>query len=281
MSQLSFPAVALMVVGMCLIPGGDTAGKFLTSQFGASSGFVAWSRFALGLLLLATLLRRLPNWALLRDWRIWLRGALISGGILSILTALKTEPIANVFGAFFVGPIMSYVLSVLLLKEPLIPVRAVLVSLGFVGVLLIVRPGFDFSPGLGFAVLAGIFYGSFLTASRWLSDVAGGGDLLLSQLVVGTILLAPIGLAQLPMFTPTVVALTGASALASGLGNLCLILAYRRAQASVLAPLVYIQLLAATFFGIVFFGDVPDVIALFGMALIVLSGLAASLVGRR
>ena len=59
----------------------------------------------------------------------------------------------------------------------------------------------------------------------------------------------PFGATQLPAFTWQVAGLTTASALASGLGNLCLVLAYRRAAASALAPLVYTQLIAAGILG--------------------------------
>ena len=191
MNRLPLTAVAFMVVGMSLIPAGDTAGKLLTTEHDVSSFFVAWSRFALGLVLLAMLLWRPVPFALLRDWRIWLRGALIAGGIASILTALKTVPLADAFGTFFVGPVVSFALSVWLLREPFEWQRAMWLGLGFLGVLLITRPGFGTDPGILFAVLAGVFYGSFLTASRWLADSAGPRDLLLSQLTVGAILLAP------------------------------------------------------------------------------------------
>lgn len=281
MNTLPISAIVLMCIGMSLIPLGDTAGKLLTSQFGVASAFVAWSRFALGLLLLSIILGRLPSLALLGNWRIWLRGSLIAFGILSILTALKSEPIANVFGAFFIGPIVSFVLSVVLLRERFEPARAASVALGFVGVLLIVRPGFGWSPGLGFAVLAGCFYGAFLTASRWLSGVAGPRELLLSQLAVGSIILAPIGLNAIPKMTPEIGGLVTASALASGVGNLLLVMAYRRAQAVVLAPLVYTQLLAATALGWFVFADFPDGWTWAGLAVLVISGVGAALIGRR
>ena len=107
-----------------------------------------------------------------RDWRIWGRAGLIVCSVVSIQTALRTEPVANVFGAFFVGPIFSYVLSVVFLGERVTQVRTLLLVAGFAGVFLIVRPGFGMTPGLLFALLAGLFYGTFLTASRWLADRA-------------------------------------------------------------------------------------------------------------
>ena len=267
-------ALPLMLLAMTLIPAGDTAGKLLGAA-GVAPVFTAWSRFALGALMVLPFVLHLSPLRLLRDWRVWLRGLLLAGGILSILTALRTEPIANVFGAFFVGPILAYGLSAWLLREGFSRARMVLLGIGFLGVLLVVKPGFGMTPGLGFAVLAGVFYGAFLTASRWLSEIARPGVLLFSQLAVGAVALAPFGLAALPVLAPTISALTLGSALGSMLGNLCLILALRMAPASQLAPFVYTQLIAATALGWAVFGALPDALTFVGLAVLLISGLAS------
>ena len=270
-----------MIAAMSLIPLGDAAGKLLIADHGAAPIFVAWSRFALGAALLVPFLR-MRHWEAraFTDWRTILRGLLIVGGIVSILTALRTEPLPNVFGAFFIGPILSFAASAVLFRERVRPVQAALLALGFAGVLLVVRPGFGMSPGLGFAVLAGCFYGSFLVASKWLSGAYPPRTLLLSQLVTGAVVLAPFGLARLPEADGTVAALVLVSAAGSMAGNLLLILAYKMAPATRLAPFVYFQLVAATAFGFLVFGDVPDAATWAGLALLVLSGFATLAVRR-
>jgi drug/metabolite transporter (DMT)-like permease len=147
-------------------------------------------------------------------------------------------------------------------------------------VLLVVRPGFGMTPGIGFAVLAGMFYGLYLVMSRWIGGVARPRALLFSQLAIGGVVLAAPGLAALPEITVEIGALTLASAAASMLGNFLLILAYRMAEASRLAPFVYTQLVWATILGLAVFGAVPDAAALAGLALLVASGMA-SLAARR
>ena len=109
--------VVSVVLAMALIVGGDAAGTLLT-EAGFPQTFVAWTRFALAAMLLAPFcgLRR-DDARHFADWRLYLRAALIAGGIICILTALKTEPLANVFGGFFVGPVVSYFLSAFLLGE--------------------------------------------------------------------------------------------------------------------------------------------------------------------
>mgnify|MGYP002652508719 CR=1 FL=1 len=168
-SPAPLTVLGLVALATTAIVCGDTAGKLLTGA-GVQPLFVAWSRFALAALLLFWMLGLGPaGLGRLLDWRLILRAALIVGAIASILTALRTEPIANVFGAFFIGPIVAYVLSALLLGESVSWARTVMLALGFAGVLLVVRPGGEMGTGMIFAVLAGTLYGSYLAATRWLA----------------------------------------------------------------------------------------------------------------
>lgn len=268
--------ILIMLVAMSLIPLGDTAGKLLT-EAGVAPVFVGWSRFVIGALLVAPFAARAMQPQLLADWRIWLRGVLIVCGISAILTALKTEPIANVFGAFFVGPILSYFVSCWLLGERWNWARAGLLLVGFSGVLLVVKPGFGMTPGLGFAVLAGVFYGLYLVTSRWLADVGRPHALILSQLLVGAVVLAPFGMTRIPEVTPSVAGLVLLSGAASMLGNFLLIIAYRRAEAGTLAPFVYFQLVAATALGWLVFDTFPDALTGLGLAVLIVAGLSTLL----
>jgi len=269
------PAV-IMCVAMSFIPAGDTAGKWLTDDLEVAPIFVAWTRFAIAAVLIAPFVPR-EDLAILRDWRIILRALLLTGGITSILTALRTAPLADVFAAFFIGPSVSYVLAIVFLRERFDWRGAALVLLGFIGVLLIVRPGGTAAPGLDWAVLAGVFYGAFLTASRWVSHRASPVGLIFSQLAISAVATLPFALLAKPALTPLIGGLATASAVASMTGNLLLLYAYRMAPASVLAPLVYFQLLAATGLGWAVFGTLPQGLTWVGLALIIASGLAATL----
>ncbi|SOH95423.1 Threonine/homoserine efflux transporter RhtA [Monaibacterium marinum] len=266
----------LVFTAMCLIVTGDTAGKVMT-QGGVAPSFIAWSRFAIAAAVL------LPfsglRWAELRsllDWRVLLRAGLIAAGISCILTALRTEPIANVFGAFFIGPVVAYILSVLLLGEQVSKVRSILLALGFAGVMLVVRPGFGAGPGMAMALLAGCFYGGYLVATRWLAGEFRPRFLLISQLIVGAVVLMPMGVVALPVeVDPRLVGLIGLSALASAAGNYLLVTVSRTTPATAIVPLVYTQLIAATLAGVMVFGIWPDPLALIGLGVILLSGLAS------
>ena len=271
-SPYSARLVGAVVLAMTLIVGGDAAATVLTGA-GFPQTFVAWTRFALAAALLAPLCGLVrADFAQFRDWRLYLRAGLIVGGIVSILTALKTEPMANVFAGFFVGPVVSYFLSAALLGERITPLRTFLLLISFAGVLLVVRPGFGMTTGMGFAILAGCFHGSYLVATRWLAGHFRPRFLLFSQLTIGAVLLSPFALSPIPDLTLPLFGLITISALGSAGGNLLLVLVNRTTPAGVVAPLIYSQLLAAMVIGWAVFGQWPDGISLIGLVVIMVAG---------
>lgn len=272
----------IMVLSMTLIVGADTAGKVL-AEGGISPVFVAWTRFALAsvvLLPLCGLTRR--DAPALADPRVWLRAFLIMAGICCILTALRTEPIANAFGAFFVGPIVAYGLAVVLLRERVTALRTALLAMSFAGVLLVVKPGFGATWGMGLALLAGVFHGGYVVATRWIAPLYRPRLLLISQLMLGAAILAPFGWAARPDTLGWIsFGLVAISAMGSAFGNLLLVTLSKTTPSSVIAPLIYTQLISATALGYLVFGDWPDWISFAGLALILATGLASLALSRR
>lgn len=273
-------AILIMLVAMTFVPAGDAASKALTTGLGVAPVFVVWSRFVIGALVVAPFTWR-AGLAVAGDWRVWFRALLILMGISCITQAIKTAPLADVFGAFFIGPMISFALSVWLLKERVIAAQVALLGLGFVGVLLITRPGFDVSPGLGWAVLAGCCYGSFLTASRWLAGQVPLGGLMFTQLVGPALMSTPFVIGYIPQMTAEIAGLAAASALCSMAGNLLLLFVYKRHDASKMAPFVYFQLISAVGFGWLFFGDFPVPLTLAGMGCIIVAGCAVAVLQSR
>ena len=271
LALVTFVAVSLVVFG-------DTAGKLLTAQ-GVGPGLVAWSRFALAAVLLFPFVRvSKSDFLMLRDWRVLLRGCFISGGIFSILTALKTEPIANVYGAFFIGPIVSYGIAYLFMGESVSRSKTLLLLVGFFGVLMVVQPGFGMSSGILFALLAGCCYGSYLVTTRLVAGAFPAPLLLISQLMIGSFVLLPVGISE-PLLSLNAESyfLICLSAIFSAAGNYLLVLANRWAEATLIAPLVYSQLISASVAGLVIFGDWPDGLSFVGLSLILISGFVSLL----
>lgn len=271
--SFAYSAIGLMFLSMTFIVGGDAAAKALSGA-DYSPYFVAWTRFALAAVILVPFsgLTR-AELPLLFDKRVLLRGFLISVAICSILTALKTEPMANVFGGFFIGPVISYFLSALLLKESITWQRTALLALSFIGVLLVVKPGFGMTSGMGFAVLAGSLHGSFLVVTRSLAQQYRAKFLLASQLLIGTVILSPFSLTDTPDMNFNIIGLIVISALGSAFGNLLLLVVNRTTPASVVAPLIYSQLIAAMVIGYLAFSDWPDGLSFIGLAIILVSGI--------
>ena len=264
--------VAMVVGAMSLIVVGDVAGRMLTAA-GFTPFFVAWARFALACAVLAPFCGLQPGElrALIRPALI-LRACIIAAAISCILTALKTEALATVFGGFFVGPIVSFVLSAFFLKERVTAVRAILLFISFCGVLLVVKPGFGMTTGLMFALMAGALHGCYLVTTRWLASDYRPRFMLFSQLLIGAIVLAPAAIGPVPAMTLSLAGLIALSAAGSAVGNLLLVIANRTAEASVIAPLIYSQIIVATVLGFLVFGEWPDAIALVGLAIIVVAG---------
>ena len=267
LAGLVFVAVSFIVLG-------DTAGKLLTSA-GVEPIFVAWTRFAIAAVLMLPLagLTR-AELRIFTDWRVIGRAIILAVGISCILTGLKTEPMASVFGAFFIGPVVSFMLAVLFLGERASRARAALLLMGFAGVLLVVKPGFGFTPGIGWALAAGVSYGIYLASTRVVAPIYRPRLLLVSQLIIGAVVLLPFGAtAPWPSFDATSIALVTGSALGSAIGNYLLVMANRQADAALIAPLIYTQLIAATATGYYVFGDWPDMFVLLGLLVILASGL--------
>ena len=274
-TSFSFKVIGLVVLAMVLIVSADAAGKVLTAR-GFSQFFVGWARFSVAVLIVAPFcgLKATELPMLIRP-QVILRALLIAGGITCILTALKTEPMANVFGGFFIGPIISYFLSAFLLGERITFARTALLALSFIGVLIVVRPGFGMTAGMGFAVLAGCLHGSYLVATRWLAGSYRPRFLLFSQLAIGAVLLAPFAIGPIPSVTLDLTLMLLWSALGSALGNLILVTISRTTPAGVVAPLIYSQLFVAMVLGLLIFGDFPDLISLFGLCIIAGAGITS------
>jgi drug/metabolite transporter (DMT)-like permease len=211
-----------------------------------------------------------------------LRAALFTSAIFCMISALKTEPIANVFGIFFIGPIVAYFLAAAVLKERITLLRSALLFIGFAGVVLVVKPGVGITTGMLFALIAGVCYGCMLVANRWLAGFFRPRLILLSTLLAGSIALTPAGIESIPQAIDSrIIWLVLASSIASALGNLIIIEANRRLDANIVAPFVYSQLVAAAILGVLLFDEWPDAYSLIGLAIIFTSGILSFVLSNR
>lgn len=237
---------------------------------------VAWMRYATFLLLTllpvlrggsAGLRSKAPALQVLRGL------ALVASG-LSFIVALRFLPLAEATAINFVSPIFITALSIPILGEVVGVRRWAAVAVGLAGVLLVVRPG-------GSAHGAEIFL-PVLTAASWAFAVVvtrkmAGADRPATTLFWS----AAVGFAVLTALLPFDFVVPSAGQVGLGLllgliataGQWLIVLAYRHAAASVLAPFAYSQLVSSALFGFLVFGAVPDRWALAGAGVIAASGL--------
>ena len=280
-------------MGMILIPVGDSIAKHVLNVTPYSPQFVAWVRFLVGgLVVLPFALRGITfNWLDTHFLKKQLlRAVLIVLTVVTIIKAVGLSPIADVFGAFFVGPILSVVLSSLVLRERATWLEWASVVIGFVGVLLVVQPAVitqfmtlseenifgqtqTSKLGVYWALLSGIFYGSFLTATRWAAASGPPMVQVAVQFLLAALILTPFGLYELFETGVHKAELLLANGVTSVLANLLSILALARARPATLAPVVYMQVVAATFIGVFVFQETLSLLATLGISIIIFSGV--------
>jgi drug/metabolite transporter (DMT)-like permease len=187
--------------------------------------------------------------------------------------AIAEVPLATAVSAFFVGPILAVVLAVFILKERLTIWKLLSLGLGFLGALVMLRPGAAIEPGLLYAFGSGFCFAFYMIATRAASRGSSPLQTLAFQCIVGTLLLTPqaIWTWEVPPVNEMIL-FAGLGAF-SALSHMLSIAAFRHADASTLAPLVYLELIGTSLIGFFLFQEVPGWATLIGAALIVAGGL--------
>ncbi len=202
------------------------------------------------------------------------RGVLVFGASILFLTALQSLALADATAINFIWPILVTILSVLFLGEKVGVRRAAATLAGFAGMLIIMRPGSDaFQAAAIYPLLGAACWASASVMTRVLSAT----DRSESTIVWSACFTLLASTCALPFVwrTPTLAEVGFASlvGLGSAMSHAMIVVAYGRAQASVLAPYAYAQLVFAAACGYIFFGAFPDRWVLIGSAVIAASGL--------
>lgn len=211
-----------------------------------------------------------------RDWHLILLRTLAEMiGAFLFISALFNMPLANVSAILQALPLTVTLAAALFFREPLGWRRLTAILVGFIGVLLIVRPGgADFNVFSLYAVAA-VLVVTFrdLAARRMSRDVPSTLAALVAA--VGVMLMAAMGLAfetWQPVATSHVGLLIGAAVFIIG-GYVFSVSAMRVGEISFVAPFRYTSLLVALILGFIIFGEVPKPLTLLGAAIVVAMGL--------
>ena len=267
--------IALLLLSSIFLGTSDATSKYLSATLPSIE--IAWIRFLVFLLIMSPAIMPGSPLFSLRTKRPVLqvtRAMALLGSSLLFISGLRFLPIAEASATSFVSPLFVTALSIFFLGEKVGLRRWLATAVGLMGVLIVLRPGTGaFHPAAFFPVVSAFAWACCLILTRKMS----GQEHVLVTMTYGSI----VGFAILCMLVPfvwvvptwhdllfgTIIGLTSTA------GQWIVVLAFRYADASVLAPFSYIQLLWVTLLGFLIFGEVPDIWTVVGAGVIVASGL--------
>lgn len=270
--------VAVMLLGMLLFALNDAMGKWLVATY--SLGQVILLRSAAAIIVLLPILWRTGLAGLVNIERRGLQVARVffsTAELFCFYFAVAALPLADVMTYWLAAPIYVAALSPFLLGEKVGWRRWTAIAIGFVGVIIALKPSSASLTPAAFLSIAGSAAFAFMMISgrqlRNTPDTTLAFWQIIGAALAGIIavLVAPTGWVPLESgFDLTLLGLLGVIAM---LAHILVNRALKLADAATVAPLQYTLLLWAVVFGWLFFGDVPQSSIIIGAALIVVSGL--------
>ncbi len=219
-------------------------------------------------------------WRTRRRGLVFARGLCLAVASLTMGLALQVMPVGETVAIVYLSPFLVILLSIPLLGERVSLAGWVFAAMGFLGVLLIVRPGGGLAPlGVAFALMNACCGAAYQLLTRYLAATETTIALLFQTALVGSVFFCVLALGSLGelavgTFDLAMMVLLGALAT---VGHFLFTAAYREAPASMLAPVNYLHLFWAGGLGWLIFGHLPDGVSLIGMALVCASGVLVAM----
>ena len=271
-------AIGLMCLAVAFFSALDTSAKYLVTQAHLPVVQIVWSRFLGQFLIMLSMLSVLPVAAFLRTRKLkleLLRSFLMVSTTAGNFLALRHLRLDQTISVVFMAPLIVALLAGPLLGEWVGWRRMMAIFIGFIGVLIVVHPGIGgLHPAFLFAFASMLAYAFFMLLTRYLAAYDPPLVMLFYSVLLGGFALAPFALwGWVWPQTPGQWLILAMLGVLGGTGHYLFIHAYRLAPASTVAPFIYMQLLTMVMFGLIVFGDVPDVWTLVGASVIVGSGI--------
>jgi drug/metabolite transporter (DMT)-like permease len=203
-----------------------------------------------------------------------LRSILLSIDMVLVFYAFVELPLADAYSLIFAVPMVVTALSVPILGEHVGWRRWSAVVVGFIGVLIVLRPGIaELKAGHIAAISSALFFGLSLILVRRIGKDESSGAMIFWMVVALLVVSGPV-MPEVYVPMPAMdLALMAVLGLLSGAGHLMLIRAFRLAPSAIVAPFHYSQMVWAVIFGLFLFGDIPDRWVIAGSTVIIGSGL--------
>ena len=274
-------ALLIALAGFFSLSIGDAVVKSLAGQWPAPA--VSALRYwfgATGLALIVALRLGRAGFVLPRPMLQAGRGAAVAVATISFFLAVHAMPLADATAIQFSSPIMTALLAPLVLGERTTRATWAATLLAFAGVLVVLRPNVAALGAIALVPVLAAFGMSWLMMFN--RKAAGDAPVLAMQFLLAAfaaplLLLAAAGfhlwVEPVPPPSATVVAKCLAVAVFATLGHALIFAAVARADASVVAPMTYVQLLVAAGIGWSLFGEAPDLATFGGASLIIAGGM--------
>jgi drug/metabolite transporter (DMT)-like permease len=262
--------IFFMLGAMAILPMIDVIAKHL-GHLGLPILQIVWARLTLGAVITLPFAARHSK-ALRPDRPILhlFRAGFLMAATFLFFSALKFLPIADALAIFFVQPLVLTSLSPFVLNERVSARRWAAVAVGFVGTLIIIRPGLGaFNPGSWLALGSGTSLALYFLLTRKISGSAPAIVTTFQTNAIGGVIASAMVWWVWQAPSPTEWALFVALAGIANLGHWLIVRAYDHAEASLLAPLAYTEMVTSTIFGLIFFGDFPDFWTFVGVAILI------------
>lgn len=264
----------------------DATGKWLMAG-GLPLLVLCWVRYSVHTILVLAIIvpgHGLQSLHTAKPFTQVLRGAAMLASTLCFFTTLRYLPQAEATAINFIAPLLVLAIAPWLLKEKMRLSRWVAAIIGFLGILLIIRP----SAGLN---MTGVFFGLFnavlfalqfiitrrLATENPMTTLVWSGLCGTLIMCVYTVLNIPHVIESLGQLSSLQWLLLISTGISGGLGHLLQIQAYRYASASMLAPFTYLQIISATALGWLVWRQFPDALTWVGIAIICASGVGIAL----
>ncbi|MPS48031.1 MAG: DMT family transporter [Methylobacillus sp.] len=279
MQSMFKPQLLQGILCMCgaifLFAGSDALSKYLAGFYAVV--MIIWVRYIIHSSLMLVVMLPRSGFAVFKTRNPGLqllRGLCMVGTNMLFISALRYIPLAEGTAIVYLTPLIVTILSGPLLGERVRPLQWFAVSLGFVGVLVMLRPGGAlFTPVSLLAVGAAFTFSLYQLITRKLNATDSSATTNLLSGLVGSAALTFIA----PFFWQTPSAHHALLLLALGvsalLSHLLMTEAYKHANPATLAPFTYGQLIFAGLIGYLFFGHIPDLYSVIGITIICASGI--------
>ncbi|MEO8739886.1 MAG: DMT family transporter [Casimicrobiaceae bacterium] len=275
-THIPLTAVLLIVVASACFTTVDVTVKHLSQRYPVP--LLVWARWGVQLLLTLAIVGPRLRWDLVRTDNLPLqlvRGAVLVASGTCFFTALKFMPIAEATALNYTAPMLVTLMAGFFLGERLTKPRWAFIVSGFIGMLVIVRPGTEvLNPAAFFALAGAGLYATFQILTR---KLAGENlmVLLFYPCVVGTVVMSLV----VPFFhysawypISDILLFLGIGVMGF-VGHMLFIRAFQVASASAIAPFTYMQLIWSTLAGWLVFGSFPDGWTMTGIVVIAGSGI--------